>query len=51
MGKHSAQTVTDFDAPVRAAWGFSAWAWAALNNQERVWYRDHVLSASTVNAR
>jgi hypothetical protein len=41
----------DSDAVYRAAWGFTPSAWAALNNQERVWYRDHVLSASTVNAR
>ena len=53
MAKHSApvQTVIDGDAAYRAAWGFTREAWAALGNADRVWYRDHVLSASTVNAR
>lgn len=41
----------DSDAAYRAAWGFSPSAWAALSNTDRVWYRDHVLSANTVNAR
>lgn len=53
MARHTAQTAPaiDGDAAYRAAWGFTQEAWHALNNQERVWFRDHVMSASTVNAR
>lgn len=54
MSKHTAPrtlTVEDFDAPYRAAWGFTPAAWSRLSNNERVWYRDHVTSATSVNAR
>ena len=36
---------TDHDAVYRRAWGFSAWAWAALTDAERASYREHVTSA------
>lgn len=52
MAKHTAQIETpDLDAPVRAAWGFTADAWHALSNTDRAFYRLNVVRAMTVNAR